>query len=342
MANNIRENREKSCKPILPGTPEYRALWDWLNQIPIPTCILQEDGTIIDYNEALAHFTGYSHEELSSVDQWVSLLYSDSDSRQAARNIFQNWWDGAEVLQKNEFFLVSKKHELHFVQYKAFPLCKAGNSNWRVLQVEDIGQSKQIEKRLQLALDIMTILNLPDKKHDTIFKILFLIKEATGMEAVGIRLKDGEDFPYYTTEGFNNEFVASEYSLCTRHKNGDVIRDDDGKPVLECMCGNVIRGRTDPALPFFTTHGSFWTNSTTHILATTQKGRNCCNKSGYESVALIPLSYEGGIIGLLQLNDKRKNLFKREMIQFFERVGTGIGIAFTRQFPGIKCADLDS
>jgi hypothetical protein len=30
------------------------------------------------------------------------------------------------------------------------------------------------------------------------------------------------------------------------------MRDLDGNPVLECMCGNVLCGRFDPALPFFT------------------------------------------------------------------------------------------
>ncbi|MBU1456943.1 MAG: GAF domain-containing protein, partial [Proteobacteria bacterium] len=53
--------------------------------------------------------------------------------------------------------------------------------------------------------------------------------------------------------------------------------------------------------------------------------RNQCNSEGYESVALIPLRSEDEIIGLLQLNDRRRDQFDAEMIQFLEGMGASIG-----------------
>jgi GAF domain-containing protein len=103
------------------------------------------------------------------------------------------------------------------------------------------------------------------------------------------------------------------------------------------MCGNIISGRTDDKLPFFTKGGSFWTNSTTDLLASTTekerqaRTRNRCNGEGYESVALIPLRSEEKVIGLLQLNDHRRNMFTLEMIKFFEGIGSSVGIAFVRK-----------
>jgi two-component sensor histidine kinase len=92
--------------------------------------------------------------------------------------------------------------------------------------------------------------------------------------AVAIRLREGDDFPYYLTSGFPGAFVQAERFLCARDEAGQIVRDSQGSPVLECMCGNVLCGRTDAALPFFTAHGSFWTNSTTKLLAsTTEKER---------------------------------------------------------------------
>jgi hypothetical protein len=102
------------------------------------------------------------------------------------------------------------------------------------------------------------------------------------------------------------------------------------------MCGNVILGRTDPDATFFTEGGSFWTNSTSNLLASTSEKerlthtRNHCNRAGYESVALIPLRSGPEIVGLLQLNDHRKERFTTEMIRFFERIGDSIGIALAR------------
>lgn len=59
--------------------------------------------------------------------------------------------------------------------------------------------------------------------------------------------------------------------------------------------------------------------------------RNRCNGEGYESVALIPLRSGGEIIGLLQLNDRRRNLFKPEIIYFCEGLGASIGITLSRK-----------
>ena len=104
----------------------------------------------------------------------------------------------------------------------------------------------------------------------------------------------------------------AEKSLCVKDGK-DILRDSKGNPVLECMCGNIIQGRFDPKLDFFTKGGSFWSNCTTDLLASTTeedrqaRTRNRCNGEGYESVALIPIKSKGVTVGLLQLNDKEKN-----------------------------------
>jgi hypothetical protein len=191
----------------------------------------------------------------------------------------------------------------------------------------------QPEQYHTLAFQILELLNQTDNRTDLIKDILFLIKVVTGFEAVGIRLREGEDFPYYETIGFSKGFVRAETSLCSRDRAGKVIRDSRGSPSLECMCGNIIAGRTNPTLPFFTEVGSFWTNSTTEFLAsTTEKDRqgytrNRCNSEGYESVALIPLRCDKKNIGLLQFNDSQKDMFTLPLIHLFEGVGSSIGVA---------------
>ncbi len=192
----------------------------------------------------------------------------------------------------------------------------------------------QTEQYQNLTSQVLELLNQTDSKTDLIKEILFLVKAATGFEAVGIRLREGEDFPYYETIGFSKDFVKSERYLCARDQTGELIRDSDGNPYLECMCGNILCGRTNPSLPFFTKGGSFWTNSTTALLASATeedrqgRTRNRCNGEGYESAALIPLHSNKEIIGILQLNDRRKNLFTLQLIHFLEVVCSSIGIAF--------------
>jgi len=200
-----------------------------------------------------------------------------------------------------------------------------------------ITQRKRLEKRQELAVQLLERLNQSQDTGTLIGDILRLVKVHTGIEAVGIRLREGDDFPYFQTNGFSEHFVNAERQVCVRSESGAVIRDADGQPMLACMCGNILCGRFNPSLPFFTPYGSFWSNGTTELLATTTEPdrqsatRNRCNAEGYESVALIPLRSGADIIGLLQLNDHRKGMFTLEMIRFFEGMGASIGIALAHQ-----------
>jgi len=201
----------------------------------------------------------------------------------------------------------------------------------------DITDRKLAEDRQKLATHILELLNKPFDDVDTVRDVLSMVQEFTGIEAVGIRLRRCEDFVYYETNGFPDDFVEAEMQLCARESDGELIRDCEGKVRLECMCGNVICGRTDPCRPYFTEGGSFWTNSMTELLASGVQQelkaplRGRCNTAGYESVALIPLHAEDEVIGLLQLNDHRAGMFTEESVRFFEEIGSSIGIAFKRK-----------
>lgn len=200
----------------------------------------------------------------------------------------------------------------------------------------DITKRKDIEARQQLAGQILECLNRESVGAYLIRDILKLIKKATDFDAVGIRQHKGNDFPYLEVNGFSDDFVKAENYLCAHNKSGKLTTDSAGRPALECMCGVVLSDRTDPTLPFFTKGGSFWTNSTTELLTSTPQEavqvptRNRCNKAGYESVALIPLRSGDEIVGLLQLNDTRRERFTEETVRFFEETGASIGIGLAR------------
>src|SRR5271157_5800606 len=192
-----------------------------------------------------------------------------------------------------------------------------------------------VESR-ELCIEILALLHERVVKIDLIGRILLLVKEFSGFEAVGIRLRQGEDFPYCVTDGFSDDFIAEENCVCQRDARGEITRDSEGHPILECMCGEIIRGRADASLPFFTAGGSFWTNSRSRLLASeyaTDLGRvvrTRFNDHIYESVAMIPLRSGREIIGLLQFNDTRENCLSPQMVRFFESIGCIIGIVLAR------------
>ncbi len=196
---------------------------------------------------------------------------------------------------------------------------------------------------LQWALEsqnlVIRILNLPDRQIDgdeAIRQIPGWIRDVIGCGAVAIRLRENEEFPYFETKGFPDDFAKAENYLCVRTQPGEILSDFSGAPILECMCGNILPGRTDLAAPFFTRAGSFWSCCTTDFLKYAEekdgltRAINRLNSAGYESVALIPLRSGDEIVGILELNDSRKDCFSEKMIRFLEGIGATVGILINR------------
>ena len=226
---------------------------------------------------------------------------------------------------------------LHWVETKAVFLYDENDRANRLLGVDmDITERKRVEEEREATVEFLHLTNESRGTKELIHAATAFFQKHSGCEAVGIRLQDGEDYPYYETRGFPEEFVLAEKHLCAHDKAGQLIRDGAGNPVLECMCGNVISGRVNASKPFFTAQGSFWSNCTTELLASTSetdrqaRTRNRCNGEGYESVALIPLQLGTDCMGLLQLNDRSKGRFSIETITLWERLAGYLSVAVAK------------
>jgi len=204
------------------------------------------------------------------------------------------------------------------------------------LYARDITDQKRAEAERETAAEFLRLINASKSTSELIRAATEFFRQKSGCEAVGIRLRREHDYPYYETKGFPPEHVLLENNLCSCDENGQPILDSLGDPVLECMCGNVICGRFDPAQPFFTANGDFWSNNTSRLLATTTdadrqaRTRNRCNGEGYESVALLGLRAGGRTLGLLQLNDKQTGRFSPEIIALWERLADYLAVALSK------------
>ena len=203
--------------------------------------------------------------------------------------------------------------------------------------VEDITERKHIEQEREITISLLRLLTAHNDLRSLIKEVTALMQSWSGCEAVGVRLREGDDFPYFETRGFPAEFVEAERYLCPRDGSGAPVRDASGHAMLDCMCGNILCGRFDPKLSFFTQDGSFWSNCTTALLASTTeqqrqaRTRNRCNSVGYESVALVPLRFGNETFGLLQLNDHRPNRFTAEGIRLIERLAASIAVGISQR-----------
>lgn len=201
--------------------------------------------------------------------------------------------------------------------------------------VQEIYEPKFEESQGSLLTDTLRILNRGGELQPLVSETLRLIRVASGFDAVGLRLRHGEDCPYFEHSGFSQEFLREENFLCEKKANGEIVRDTEGRAVLQCTCGLVLSGRI-PSMSCFTESGSFWTNAASELLALPPEEdprihpRNRCIHTGYESVGLFPVRSGREIVGLLQLNGRRPGRFTPELIAIYENLSQNIGLAFQR------------
>jgi PAS domain S-box-containing protein len=305
-----------------------------LQTAQVTVLVLDSAGRIMRFNRHFEELSGVSLDEARGRDWFETFLPTEEQAR--IRTLFTGALAGQQT-RGNVSPIVTRNGEYRWLEWYDKTLTDDSGDVTLVCIGVDVTEKRRMVRQQALVAEVLAILNRPNEWKALIIDILEAIQTSTGMEAVAIRLEQEGDFPYAAVRGFPPEFAAIESRLVDCDAAGLPKRDAQGGKALACMCGNVICGRTDAALPFFTEGGSFWTNSTTQLLAsTTEKERqsatrNQCNAFGYESVALIPVRANGNTIGLLQLNDRRPDRFNAGIIQFLEELSASVGVAFKRQ-----------
>ncbi len=292
-------------------------------------------GQWLRVNPKMCEITGYSAEELLGMR--VPEITHPED-RQRDWELFQRVIRGEMPDYRLEKRYLRKDGRVAWVNVNMTVIRDGAGRPLRTMAtIEDITERRRLEEERELTVRLLDLINASRDLHGLMRKVTALLREWFDCEAVGIRLRDGDDFPYFETHGFPAEFVRLENHLCLRDAAGRPGRNPSGCPILECMCGNILCGRYDPAQPFFTARGSFWANSTTRLLAATTPAdlqaqtRNRCNGAGYESVALIALRVGETTYGLLQLNDKRPDRFTPEQIALLERLADSLATAIAHR-----------
>lgn len=295
-----------------------------------------DTGKILDVNPFMVEMLGYSHGEFVGKQIWevspfVDCLKNKDIFDRLQREGYVRYEDLPLETGDGRVLQVEFISNSYSVNGSAFIQCNVRNITERK---EAEGQKEILQAQQELIINILKHLNKPYTGIQTIEELLKLIQDYTGVDAIGLRLQEGDDFPYFVYRGFDQEFIELENYLCEPgiHKSKSA---DKELPLLQCICGRVIAGLTDSVCSFFTKGGSFWTNSTTDPLSgvcgeLNIKMRNQCNRAGYESVAIIPLSAGSEIIGCIQLNNKAKNKFTENTIFFMEELALSIAVAVKR------------
>ena len=183
-------------------------------------------------------------------------------------------------------------------------------------------QKHKSERALRAAYRFLEISNDHKKVIPLLKEFVKEVRKFSRCAAAGIRLLDDEGkIGYHSHEGFNQKIYESEKPISLES---------------DCyLCIDIMNGKIEPDLPFYTERGSFYTNCTRDFLAAIsdeEKLKTCsaCRAFGYESIALIPVRSENRTLCLIHIADPQKDMIPLEIVDVLERVAMQLGMAIQR------------
>jgi len=313
----VKEEKELAEEGLRESEEKYRTI---LESIEEGYWEVDLAGNFTFLNDAMCEIRGYTKDELMGMN---NREYMDPETTKRVYQIFSKVYTTGKPEKRIEWESIRKDGTKRYVESSVALISDSKDQpiGFRGV-VRDISDRKKAKEEQRLSFRILEMSNRHTALIPLLKEFVAEVKNFTGCAAAGIRILDEQgNIPYQAYEGFNHRFYESESPLS--------ISSD------QCMCINVIKGVTDPNLPFYTEAGSFYMNGTTRFLETVseeQKGqtRNVCNEVGYESVALVPIHERAGIIGLIQVADPRENVVPLEMVKILERVTMQLGTAIQR------------
>lgn len=172
---------------------------------------------------------------------------------------------------------------------------------------------------------------------DFLHEVSKILLEFSKCDSVEMWLKERGKYHCSEVNRSSNRPFHFEIMPAKQDNKGRVIPEIRKDSSLERLCRNIVLGQFDPALPFFTKNGSFWTGDAEKSLAFfSEKDRKKIAQKfiidgNYGSLALIPISIAKENIGLVQLKSASPDFFTQEEVEFYEGIVHTLGIALTHR-----------
>ncbi len=276
-----------------------------------------EDGRIFTFNEGLTTLSGFTAEDVIGKSACDAKLWNDPKNRE----------EMIAELKKNGLV---NNFESKFKRKDGRVI--TGLTSARVIEIDneprllavtrDITELKKASRKLNASNEFLQIANRHKEMAPLLNDFIAETKRLTDCFAVGIRILDEQgNLPFKAVVGCGERFCKSDNPFPVNAGN--------------CMCKEIVRQTSGQKSPFFTESGSFYADSTSHLLATVsekEKQKMCYmyKNPEYESLALIPIRAEGKIHGLIFAADPRQNLIAPETVEILEGASMQLGTAIER------------
>ncbi len=185
----------------------------------------------------------------------------------------------------------------------------------------EIAERRERESRISTTNALLKLLTQQITRKEYLDAAVELLRTSSECRHVGIRISDGDgNIPYESSDGFSREFIESESLLNITTKD-------------YCACRRVVAGTPGPQdAPVMTPNGSFYSNNMMKFVGGLTKDekaryRGACVRSGFATVAIIPLRYRDEVLGAIHLADEREGMVPLKKVEFLEVLAFIIGEA---------------
>ncbi|OHE57289.1 MAG: hypothetical protein A2Z47_12845 [Thermodesulfovibrio sp. RBG_19FT_COMBO_42_12] len=300
--------RKKAEDALRMNEEKYRSL---IEQAADGIVILDKWLNIKDVNPAICQMSGYSMEEIKGLNVKTLIPSEDLTARPLPLDLL---FAGETVLEERQVF--RKDGSLIDVEASAKML---EDGNIQVI-ARDITERKNRESRDRLITSLLELFARKESRKGYLDAVVQLIHEWSNCRCVGIRVVNEYGYiPYESYAGFNPEFIKLENMLSL---NNDM-----------CACVRTVTGQFEQQdKSVLTPNGSFCINNSLEFAdRLTQKElamfRGNCIRTGFLSIALVPVRYRNKTIGLIHLADRRQGIMPFKVIEFIETISSVIGEA---------------
>ena len=119
-----------------------------IQEAPNPMILHSEDGNIIRLNQAWIDYSGYSINEIPTIDAWVETMYDDIDVKASVKNHIDTLYDITSKIDEGEFTFLNKNKELITWKFSSAPLGIINGKRTIISSAMDITELKKKDDML--------------------------------------------------------------------------------------------------------------------------------------------------------------------------------------------------
>ena len=315
-ARDVTERKRMECE-LRESEARYRSLVTASAQIVWRT---NPEGEVDTDLPAWREFTGQGLEEIQGWG-WASTLHPDDRERT------QEVW--ARSVATRTLYETEYRMRRHDGQYRVFlargvpVLEEDGQLREWVGTCTDITERKAAETRRNMTSALVELFARKTSSKEYLDAVVKVIQDWSGCQSLGIRVtSDKGQIPFESWSGYSQEFLEKESPLCL-HMDA-------------CVCIRAItRSIETPDRALVTANGSFRCENLGEFVGSLspeqqERYRGACARQGYKSLAVVPIRYQGQILGAIHLADPREGHFRAATVEFIESMSPLIGEAILR------------